>query len=54
MSKTQDPLSAIADHLRSEHRLKLNVDYCFMFKYNKLTILCDKVWVPLLQEHFGR
>lgn len=49
----EDSLAAIADHLRSEHRLKLNVDYCFMFKYNKLTILCDEVWVRDLQEHFG-
>jgi hypothetical protein len=43
-------LDDLKEHLRDEHRLKFGYDYCWIWKYGKLAILSDEVWVPLLKE----
>jgi len=43
-------LDELKEHLREEHRLKFGVDYCWIWKYNRLSILSDDVWAPLLRE----
>lgn len=44
-------LDELKEHLRDEHRLKFACDYCWIWKYGKLSIFSDAVWVPLLKEH---
>ncbi len=33
-----------------EQRVKKGVDYAYTYKYGKLHILCDEVWVDLIRE----
>lgn len=41
-------------HLRNEFRLKLNVDYSYTYKYNKLYIMCDEVFRERIEEEAGK
>jgi len=52
-NRIADPIYLTVRHLRDEHRLKVNVDYCWMFKQDELHILCNEVWDDMLREHFG-
>jgi hypothetical protein len=47
-------LDELKEHLRAEHRLKFSCDYCWIYKYDRLSIFSDAVWLPLLKEHIGQ
>lgn len=43
-------LEVFAVHLRNDFRLKLNLDWSYTFKYDKLHVLCDAVYQERIQE----
>jgi hypothetical protein len=45
-------MEEFVQHLRDEHRLKLNCDYCYRLKYGELHILAEGAYHVTLEEHF--
>lgn len=49
------PLEQLKFALRSDHRVKENVDYAIVFKYDKYHLVCGTVWldaIVALAEHY--
>jgi len=43
-------LDHLARMLRENHRLKQNIDYCWLYKYDELHILCHAVYKDVILE----
>jgi hypothetical protein len=49
-----EALEEMVQTMREEHRLKLNTDYSYTFKYGVLRIFCDEIYKDTIVEYAMR
>lgn len=52
--KLADGLSAAKEELRETYRIKMNCDYSYTHKYNKVHVLCQEVYEDSICKVFAK